>query len=1357
MTAWTSGPPLPLPATLAAVAALVSAAGLAHAWRASRRSIPQPVALRSWAWVLGPCLLTLAACLVRREFDLAALSPVAVWGFLGCLVVGAWTALAGIIQAAREPAVSRPRTTEAWIALVLAFGLMSVLLPGQVPAGDRMADWRPPGGVRTASGSVQFPEFNFQLEKPSKDWTPLDPSKFAPVAKVVWVNSSRPIQFLVIPEALDEMELRSVDQFVELSKSNLGSAPDEVKFLRELTETIGGVEGRRFEAELRPGGDRVLSIHWNALHQGFAYQLIVQGPAEEAELVRAQATQMFTAFSLVDPRRSAPGTGAARTLDAFGSPHFGFSVRLEKGKWHAWPGVAAAWPSAEFGAMGDQRSTFVVLPFRLPSPRPSTDAVSQALLARAGMQALEPTFTARRPITIGAFRGETFTARRSDLSGEWECRVRVLQSESTAYLLTAAAPAGTSGGAARLDEVLDQVTLTDRPPADAAALPENLRRSQALFLNELALGHFKRERYPPAAELFRSARAAWPENPTLLENEGDALARSGRPADALAQLDLAAAMVATNVPLQGLRARLLWQSDRKPEASDAFAKAFEAGLRNDDSLSTYVGHLFSSGRADEARKRLSAYATRHDSRPVRLLQADLLRKNGDAAGALKILGSQRGKEGAGADVAVIATETLLSLGKPEVALKTAREVLDTGSESAALWVLRARAELALNHPSDAKRSFENAARIDPASPEIKLWLTRVSGLLGQGENSSVKKPITPVDIPGALRKDWPSPRLAAEVAEYGAQYLERVLAIRYERGKELRTTEQWKVEVINAAGVARFRNLEFEFDPLGEEVFLNSVVVRDAAGKVVATSHADDWFVTDDAVQVGQGVASSRKMLQAPVPGLQPGHVLEVVFTRKALGAPKEFRWSSETFSRLTPTVRSMVYLEGDVAEVRAEHSDGVRALDGKGFRAWISDQPALWHSEPMQPMGDVFRPMLWLSDARTTWGDLAADYLGSIRDKRFADAEVKSAFAEAGSGPSSEDIVLRLAHAVQQRCAYQSIAFGRRARMPSAPGDTLRKRYGDCKDQSVLLVELLKLAGIEAHLALANIGANLRTNLPSLDQFSHMIVHVPGKDGGRFLDTTSRQVDPLLAPVVSLGGRSVFVLDPAAPRFVEVPAPTAGSSRVKVDRQLTVADGTDLIVREDVEAIGSAAIWFRVNLTAVSPAEQRTRVQRLLATVAPSLELTELAVEGLEDVASPVKMRLVARLPRGLAVAGDRLVGVLPAAWEQLWFGPSPAVARHTPFEVRQPLLVESTVRFSLPSGYVWNDAPRLGAKAVSDFLSATLVTTDADGATAFTTRAERFTGLFPASRAAEERQATVDVSRLLAPALVLERVTPK
>ena len=258
-------------------------------------------------------------------------------------------------------------------------------------------------------------------------------------------------------------------------------------------------------------------------------------------------------------------------------------------------------------------------------------------------------------------------------------------------------------------------------------------------------------------------------------------------------------------------------------------------------------------------------------------------------------------------------------------------------------------------------------------------------------------------------------------------------------------------------------------------------------------------------------------------------------------------------------------------------------------------------------------------------------------------------------------------------------------------------------------------------------------------------------------MDTTSRQVDPLLAPSVSLGGRSVLVLDPAAPRFVTVPAPAIGSARVRLDRHLSVADGTDLIVRETLEATGSAGIWFRLNLTAANDTERRARLQRLLATVAPAIELTELTVEGLEDVASPVRLSLTARLPRGLAAAGDRLVGALPAAWEQLWFGPSPAVARQTPFEVRQPLLVESSVSFRPPPGFVWTDAPKLAAKADSDFISASLAMGEVGEANEFTTRTERFTGLFPATRAAEERQAMIDVSLLLAPALVLERIAPK
>ena len=88
---------------------------------------------------------------------------------------------------------------------------------------------------------------------------------------------------------------------------------------------------------------------------------------------------------------------------------------------------------------------------------------------------------------------------------------------------------------------------------------------------------------------------------------------------------------------------------------------------------------------------------------------------------------------------------------------------------------------------------------------------------------------------------------------------------------------------------------------------------------------------------------------------------------------------------------------------------------------------------------------------------------------------------------------------------------------------------------------------------------------------------------------------------------------------------------------------------------------------------------------------------------------------------------------------------------------MVESSVSFQPPPGFAWTDAPKLAAQTDSDFLSASLSLGDTGGTTGFTTRTERFTGLFPAARAAEERQAMIDVSRLLAPALVLERIVPK
>ena len=89
--------------------------------------------------------------------------------------------------------------------------------------------------------------------------------------------------------------------------------------------------------------------------------------------------------------------------------------------------------------------------------------------------------------------------------------------------------------------------------------------------------------------------------------------------------------------------------------------------------------------------------------------------------------------------------------------------------------------------------------------------------------------------------------------------------------------------------------------------------------------------------------------------------------------------------------------------------------------------------------------------------------------------------------------------------------------------------------------------------------------NLPSLDQFNHMVVFVPGsslKDddnavGGLVVDCTNKYADPLLFPPSELTGKQVLVLDPVRPRLVEIPPLPVDAGKLKTERTITIrADG---------------------------------------------------------------------------------------------------------------------------------------------------------------------------------------------------------
>src|SRR4029450_6679154 len=99
-----------------------------------------------------------------------------------------------------------------------------------------------------------------------------------------------------------------------------------------------------------------------------------------------------------------------------------------------------------------------------------------------------------------------------------------------------------------------------------------------------------------------------------------------------------------------------------------------------------------------------------------------------------------------------------------------------------------------------------------------------------------------------------------------------------------------------------------------------------------------------------------------------------------------------------------------------------------------------------------------------------------------------------------SREYISKVVERLHREVRYTGVEFADARLIPEYPAETLRRRFGDCKDKSTLLVAALRASGIEAYLALLSAGddPDVSPDLPGLGMrglalFAPAIVHVPG------------------------------------------------------------------------------------------------------------------------------------------------------------------------------------------------------------------------------------------------------------------------
>jgi tetratricopeptide (TPR) repeat protein len=407
-----------------------------------------------------------------------------------------------------------------------------------------------------------------------------------------------------------------------------------------------------------------------------------------------------------------------------------------------------------------------------------------------------------------------------------------------------------------------------------------------------------------------------------------------------------------------------------------------------------------------------------------------------------------------------------------------------------------------------------------------------------------------------------------------------------------------------------------------------------------------------------EGIYSDRRVLKGPLPAVDAGTVVEETEAVRDLtplfeaGAVRRFyvgRDGPVRTIRLTidaPRGLPLVWLaRGGLTGTPAETT-----RDGRRVLAWEwTSVAARSRGEPLAPP-DVGQPHLAFGTGRS-WSAVASAY-AAVAERQLGGSELAAVASQViPRGASREAAAQAVLDWQRGRVRYTGLELGEQALVPSRPAETLQRRYGDCKDLSLLVAGVLRAGGYGASLALVRAGGDEAADLPGLGEFDHAIVAVAGAPP-LFVDPTD-PVTPAGELAAALQGRLALVAAPGTTGLTRLPERPATENRIEVSREIRLPENGWSDASETEVLTGWPASDQRASLGRVDPRDRAERDQELVAGHFVDATGGEVRLEGVERSSGPVTITLTGRGSHWGITRADDAEAVLSAAYLLDWLPP--------------------------------------------------------------------------------------------------------
>jgi transglutaminase-like putative cysteine protease len=359
----------------------------------------------------------------------------------------------------------------------------------------------------------------------------------------------------------------------------------------------------------------------------------------------------------------------------------------------------------------------------------------------------------------------------------------------------------------------------------------------------------------------------------------------------------------------------------------------------------------------------------------------------------------------------------------------------------------------------------------------------------------------------------------------------------------------------------------------GREHLLDQGLLRDAATRSADNQVYDDSHVLEGplpAIAVG-AVIEEQIELRDEKPFFAAGAVyreyigrpVPVLHTRVIIDAPESLPVKRAT--RLLPNA--------EINETRAN-----------GRVRWVLEQGPIDEQEAMDSNLPPEKPG-WASvefSTASSWQTVATNYLELTEPRiRKDDARPLIAGLRRPAGRhAAREYISRIVQRLHEEVRYTGVEFGEARLIPAFPSETLRRKFGDCKDKSTLLIAALRASGIDAHLALlsAGNGQDVSAELPGLGMFDHAIVFVPaGAAGGEdlWIDATTEYARVGTLPAADTD-RLALVIRAGEKSLTRTPRMRSSDNAQIETREFFLSEHGSARVVETTETRGTVELEYR-------------------------------------------------------------------------------------------------------------------------------------------------------------------------------------